>query len=301
MVHMLFNSVRLVNFLTLMISFGWFGTDQVFASAQSIQNVFQARPLLLRSKIITFEPYSLPLRRQRSLDAGLNLSTAVLYLIRVQEQRKSFVYKELLCISEYVQYLAHDTFQLPLTTSELDQVLQMEGVHPVAYRLPSAMKMSDEIVAVTDSNISVVSEDTFADESLLEGTFNSDERVAPEKDLNTPVTIYLVIVGSFSTQDLEYFCRGYNSSVCQVREVTPDKKLAIDTNEINKRSIMNQCSAHPLVRWVQEKSNVKFMNKFASSAIQGFIGPALEQRHPFWEKNLTGHGEIIGTSTVQLF
>ena len=92
MVHMLFDSVRLVNFLTLMISFGWFGTDQVFASAQSIQNVFQARPLLLRSKIITFEPYSLPLRRQRSLDAGLNLSTAVLYLIRVQEQRKSFVY-----------------------------------------------------------------------------------------------------------------------------------------------------------------------------------------------------------------
>ncbi len=117
---------------------------------------------------------------------------------------------------------------------------------------------------------------------------------------NYSVTIYLVIVAQFSIEDLEFFCKDFNSSACQVLVVTPGKKLAVETKEINKRSIMVLCSAHPMVRWLEEKSEVMVLNKFASDIIQG-NGNAMEQRHPFWEKNLTGDGEIIRDTVTEYF
>jgi hypothetical protein len=268
------DSVLLMTFLISMTSFGWYGSgSQALVNAVSIQNVFQARPLLIRAKDISFEPHSASLRRQ----AEFNLATADQYLIRVREEMKSRVYKELVNISEHVQYLPDDTFLLPLTKLELDKVLQMEGVHGVAYRLPSAMKMPNDVAAFIASD----------------GSAANDLRGADQSPQTDSVTIHLVIVAHFSSEDLNYFCQDYPPTTCKVQEVTPGKKLAIYTNRGNKGPIMMRCSTHPLVRWLEEVAEVRALNTFASGIIQG-DGNSIEQRHAFWEKNLTGDGEIIG-------
>jgi hypothetical protein len=302
---MIVDSVRLkilLNVLLSLAAFGWYGAGLVNA----IQNVPQVRPLLIRAEHVKFEPYDGTLRRRSSLEAGLNMRSANQFLIRCQEKRKSIVYKELKRISKYVQYLAHDTFLLPLTSGELESVLQIDGVHGEAYYLPSAMKMPNELAAdiasdnsaksANDGRMAVqpiqndaafIASDNFAKSA-------NDERMVVQSHQTNGVTIYLVIVAHFSEEDLDYFCQGYNPT-CKVRVVTPGKKLALDTDAHNKRSILVRCIAHPMVRWVEEKKDVTASIKFASGIIQG-NGNAFEQHHPFWDKNLTGDGEIIGAT-----
>ena len=264
---MMVDSGRLMFLLISMTSLGWYETGKVFAHAQSIQDAFKARPLLIRAKNIVFEAYGsdeASLMKQSSLEAGLKTTSANQFLVRVQEHRKSFVYKELVLISNYVQYLPDDTFLLLLTNLELDKVLQIEGVHGVAYHLPAAMKMS-----------TVVAEFIASDSKSA-----NDGRRAVQSHKTDAVTIYLLIVTRLSIEDLDFFCKGYHPTKCTVREVTPGRKLAIDTDAENKGSIMVRCSAHPMVRWLQEKTKLKPMNKFASGIIQ-VNGNVIEQRHPF--------------------
>jgi hypothetical protein len=276
------NSLQVMASLISMTSsrFGWLGGG--FVDAGSIQDVVQARPLLVNAKNVLFEAYDASLQKNdlRSVEAKSNFpTTAKQYLIRVQEKKKSQVYKELLKFSEYVQYLAYDTFLAPLTEKEMEAVMQLEGVHTVAFHLPSAMKMTNEMAAF-------IASDSSADASV---------RTLDSKS----VTIIVVIVAQFSPEDLLYICRDYEYEVCRVREVTPGRTLAIDTNVDNKRSILLRCQAHPMVRWLEEKVEAREFNKFASGIIQG-NGESVEQRHPFWEKGLTGDGEIIGAAPSRI-
>jgi hypothetical protein len=272
-----FDSVHVIVLLISMTSsrFGWIGPG--FVNAGSIQDVVHARPFLTNAKNVLFEPY-LPKKIPRSFESKSNLpATAKQYLIRVQQKKKSQVYKELVKITEYVQYLAYDTFLAPLTESEMEAVMKLEGVHKVAFHLPSAMKMPNEMAAYIESDSS---EDFAANDGI---------RTIVSKS----VTILVVVVAQLSPEDLKYFCHDHDSAVCSVQEATPGKILAIETNNACKRAILVRCSAHPMVRWLEEKKPAKALNKFASGIIQG-NGEAPEQRHPFWEQGLTGDGEIIG-------
>jgi len=261
--------------------FGWFGPGVV--NAGSIQHVVQARPFLTNAKNVLFEPYDAYLHVKDKARSILP-ETANQYLIRVHEKKKSQVYQELVKISQYVQYLPYDTFLAPFTESEIAAVMKLEGVHNVAFHLPSAMKMSSGMATY------------IASDSSEDSNANVRARTPDSK----PVTILVVIVAQFSPEDLQYFCHDHHSTVCRVREVTAGKILAIDTNVANKRAILVRCSAHPMVRWLEEKVAAKALNKFASGIVQG-NGEAIEQRHPFWEKDLAGRGEIIGAAPKSKF
>ena len=237
------------------------------------------RPLLTRGKSFVMRSVEVPTENNEHFESRSHYISHQ-YLIRVEEAKKSIVHAQLVRMAPFVQYLAYDTFQIVITKSEISKVLGLSGVI-AAYDFPTTLKMHEELISFHQS---------------------SGSDVAKLRDTNVdfaPFTLNVLITGHFKDGRLNDLC-GSEVSFCNVREVTPGKKLAIDTDKKNLRAILQQCTAHPLVTWVEERKDMKLHNKYASRIVQG-QGRQNSSHHPFWEGGLTGKGEIIGEDKILPF
>lgn len=233
-----------------------------------------SRPLLTRGKILAIRKVEVPSENYNDHFEDQSHSIAHQYLIRVEEEEKSIVHAKLVQMASFVQYLAYDTFQIVITKSEITKVLEINGV-TAAYDFPTTLKMHEELISSHQGSGS---------ETVR--SINLDfERI----------TLNVLIAWNFEGDSLNELCKGEEDSFCNVREVTPGKKVAIDTAKKSLFAVLQNCAAHPLVIWVEERKEMKLLNKYASKIIQGQGKQNLNSsQHPFWESGLTGKGEIIG-------
>jgi hypothetical protein len=173
------------------------------------------------------------------------------------------VYAKLVQISSFVQYMAYDTFPILIRRSEIPNVLDINGVI-AAYDFPTVLKMSEDLASTYQSS-------------------GSDDLPTTRGSVwgSKPVTLYILTAGHVQIERLNELCGTVELGVCNVREVTAGKKLAIDTDKKNMYAILQHCAAHPLVTWVEERRELKVFNKYTSRIIQGQVGQGnASEKHP---------------------
>jgi hypothetical protein len=246
----------------------------------------QGRPLLTHGKSFVTRKIEVSAHNDKEQNEARIAAIPHQYLIRVQEAKKSMVHAKLVQISSYVQYLAYDTFQIITTRSGIQKVFEIDGV-VAAYDFPTTLKLSEELVS-SDQN----------SESMTES--KGSPKMRGNNRESVPVTINVLIAGNIQGESFDALCGEEDAriSVCSVREVTSGKKLAIDTDEKSLPAILQHCAAHPLVIWVEERKVLRTFNKYASRIVQGQGRQQNSSQHPFWERGLTGKGEIIGEETI---
>ena len=235
----------------------------------------KGRPMLLSSQrnSIALKKYSPDQydARQEQIFGG----SGRLYLVRVNEQKKSLLYRQLSELSAYVKYVPYDTFQVLLTKSGVQSLLKIDGVMDI-YDSPAELKTRAPVT------------------SQRQGPESEHDKSKRKMDSGNQIQM-VILAEDADFQTVNHFCHGYDETACKVRVLSDAKRLAIDTDVSSKESVMLRCVEHPLVTWVEEKKIMYAFNKYSSGTIQGFAN-STQPHQPFWDAGLTGDNEIIGVA-----